>query len=347
MNEKRDIAVFALTVQGAKLALVLARELDARLYLPRGLAEEHGAEGFDSLLPFVASRFHEHSGHVFVAAAGIAVRAVAPVLRGKDIDPAVVVVDQRGRHAVSLLSGHLGGANALARRVAGITAGQAVITTATDLEDLPAVDVIARERGLAVADPSKIKDVNVALMAGDPIQVLDPDNRLGVKGEERLEAHYVFLPSLQAYSPGLPGVIVDHSTGPHPEGALVLNPPCLAVGVGCRRGTPATLVVDAVRKTLAQAGLAEKSLMSLASIAAKADEPGLLEAAGVLGAGLFFYESGELAKANAPNPSQAVQERMGTPSVCEAAAMLLAQTDSLLVEKTIWGKVTVAVALVS
>jgi len=347
VDTRGALAVYALTAQGARLGRVLARELDATLYLPRGLAGEQDTGVFDSLLPHVAATFHEHSGHVFVAAAGIAVRAVAPVLKGKDLDPAVVVVDQRGRYAVSLLSGHLGGANDLARRVAGITAGQAVITTATDTEDLPAVDVVARERGLAVADPARIKDVNVALMAGDPIQVLDPDNRLGIRGDERLERHYVFLPSLEAYSPGLPGVIVDHTTGPHPEGALVLNPPSLAVGVGCRRGTPASLVVEAVKDTLAQAGLAEKSILALASISAKSDEPGLLTAAAMLGAGLFFFESGELAQVETPNPSQAVQERMGTPSVCEAAAMLLAQTKSLLVEKTKWGKVTVAVALVS
>lgn len=340
-------AVYALTVTGARLGRVLAEKLGGELFVPRGLADESEAGAFDSLLPFAAERFHRHPGHIFVAAAGIAVRAIAPVLKGKDLDPAVVVVDQRGRFAVSLVSGHLGGANDLAREVAGITAGQAVISTATDVEDIPAVDVIARERGLAVADPAAIKDVNVALMAGETVRVFDPDNRLGIRGNDRLEKHYAFISSATDLSSGSPGVIVDYRTGPHPEGALVLNPPCLAVGIGCRRGISGREIASAVRETLAESCLATKSLLSLGSITAKADEPGLMEAAGMLGAAIFFFEPGELAEIRVPNPSQRVRAEMGTPSVCEAAAMLLAETDSLLVEKTVRGGVTVAAALVS
>lgn len=344
---KRGPAIYALTAPGAKLARVLAERLGGEVFLPRGLAEEFGSPAFESLLPFAAERFHKHLAHVFVSAAGIAVRAIAPVLKGKDVDPPVVVVDQRGRFAVSLVSGHLGGANDLAREVAQITAGQAVISTATDLEDVPAIDVIARERGLAVADTSAIKDVNIALMAGDPVQVFDPDNRLGIRGDERLERHYVFLPGLEAFSTGRPGVVVDHRSGPHPDGALVLHPPCLAVGIGCKRGAPAAEIVDAVLATLAGNELAAKSLLSLGSVTIKADEPGLLEAAGTLGAALFFFEPGELAEIDAPNPSEKVRETVGTSSVCEAAAMLLAEADALLVEKTTSGNVTTAVALVS
>jgi cobalt-precorrin 5A hydrolase len=258
-----------------------------------------------------------------------------------------VVVDQRGRFAVSLVSGHLGGANDLARQVAEITAGQAVISTATDVEDLPAVDVIARERGLAVADPSAIRDVNVALMAGETIRVFDPDNRLGIRGNERLEKHYAFVSSAADLNPGSPRVIVDYRTGPHPEGALILNPPCLAVGVGCRRGISGPEIASAVRETLAENGLAAKSLLSLGSVTVKAGEPGLMEAAGLLGAAIFFFEPGELAEIRVPNPSGRVRDEVGTPSVCEAAAMLLAETDALLVEKTARGGVTVAAALVS
>jgi cobalt-precorrin 5A hydrolase len=207
------------------------------------------------------------------------------------------------------------------------------------------VDVIARERGLAVDDPSRIKDVNVALMAGDTVQVFDPDNRLDLQGDERLERHYAFLPSLDAYTPDAPGVIVDFYTGPHPEGALVLRPPCLAVGVGCRRGVRADEIAGAVREALADANLSDKSLLSLGTVTIKADENGLLEAAGMLGAGLFFFDPGELAEVNAPNPSERVREETGTPSVCEAAAMLLADADTLLVEKTAKDGVTVAAAL--
>lgn len=348
--ERPATAVYALTPAGARLGRALARELGADLFVTRRLEPDHpGATAFDALVPFVGTVFAAYRRHVFVAAAGIVVRAVAAHLRGKGGDPAVVALDQRGRFAVSLVSGHLGGANALAREVAAITAGTAVVTTATDTEDLPALDVLATERGLAIADLGAVKAVNIALLAGDPVQVLDPDDRLGLRGApgapEPWPGHFVHLPEPGAWRPGLPGVRVTERAVAAGGGELVLHPPCLAVGLGCRRGASADEIVAAVEGTLAGAGLSPLALLGLASIGLKRDEAGLLEAAARLGKAILFYETGDLKDIAVPNPSARVQRETGVPGVCEAAAMKLAGTKDLLVQKTRCGNVTVAVAL--
>ncbi|MEW5775060.1 MAG: cobalamin biosynthesis protein [Thermodesulfobacteriota bacterium] len=339
-------AVYALTAVGARLGRVLAARLGGDLYLPDRLAAEHGGRPFGSLPPLVGDTWRRYGRHVFVAAAGIAVRAVAPLLAGKDRDPAVVVVDQRGRYAVSLVSGHLGGANALAREVAAVTSGQAVVTTATDVEGVPAVDDLARERGLAVSDPAMIKPVNLALLAGDPIQVCDPEGWLGLAAPgPEWEGRISAVPDLGVWNPARPGVVVSwRSVPPQPE-MLVLHPPCLCVGVGCRRGAPAGEIESALRTMLEEEGLALASVLCLGTVTDKQDEEGLLAAAAGLGKGLFFFSPGDLAEVATPNPSAVVERRMGTPSVCEAAALLLSGSDALLVEKRVLGGVTLAVAL--
>ena len=140
-------------------------------------------------VPAVAEEFSRHEAHVFVCASGIAVRAIAPLLATKDVDPAVVVLDQEGRFAVSLLSGHLGGANALAEAIARATGGQAVITTATDLAGLPAIDLLAKERGMAIPDLAAAKAVSAALLDGTSIPLVDPEARLLAPDDPRL-AHF-------------------------------------------------------------------------------------------------------------------------------------------------------------
>jgi cobalamin biosynthesis protein CbiG len=282
----------------------------------------------------VARNFHRFQGHVFIAAAGIVVRCIGPHLRDKTSDPAVVVLDQHGRHVVSLLSGHLGGANDLARRVAALTGGEAVITTATDSLGVPAIDILARDAGLAIADPGRLAAVNAALVEGvrvtvhDPFCCLDPD-----------EAHFQ-----RVDAPADAAVIVDVRRHADMQ-ALILHPPLLVAGVGCRRGVSREAVLGAVDAALESGDLARKSLCCLASIDLKADEAGLLAAARKLGVVISFYPGEALAGTEVPTPSSKVEQHVGVNSVCEASAMKRAGTRELLVPKLITGPVTAAVAL--
>lgn len=374
----RPLAVYALTPGGAELARRIARTLDGVLYLPQRLcastAPETGPESgpagsgpdrtadmppahpFTSLTALVARTFRQHPGHVFVAAAGIAVRCIAPHLVAKTDDPCVVVCDQRGQHAVSLLSGHLGGGNDLARRVAAVTGGTPVLTTATDTEGLPSLDLLANRAGLAMADIAAVRHVNGALLAGEAVWICDPRDRLGLRtadtacNADRPAPLFRFVNAPGRLPRDAPTVLVTahaHLAAPR---RLVLHPRVLHVGVGCRRGTDGATIEARVREVLHSAGLVPAAVAALASADIKADEPGLLRAAAALGADLRFFDAAGLAAVPVPHPSAKAAEVLGVAKVgvAEAAALLSARQRgdraALVLPKQTGTGVTVAVA---
>jgi cobalt-precorrin 5A hydrolase len=338
-------AVYALTEEGARTAETLAGRLDGDLFLPRGLSAEFEGKRFDRLIDLVSATFPRYRRHVFVAAVGIVVRVIAPHIGSKSKDPAVVALDQRGRHAVSVLSGHLGGANRLAREVADLTGGTPVITTATDTEGLPSIDLLAQENGLAIENPSAVKAVNKAILNGQPIQVYDPEDRLGLKGGESGELPFRLVAAGGDWGRSAPGVWVSWKIAePHPQ-RLLLHPPVLVAGVGCNRGTEAKEVLALVRETFLAHSLSLMSLQCLSTIEEKRGEEGLVEAARALKVPLLFFESKRLMTVEVPNPSSTVQRHMGVSSVCEAAALLKSGARDLLVPKTKSRNVTLAIAL--
>ena len=219
-------AVIAFTRRGAALGRSLADALGGSLHVPARFAPEVGAEAYASLEGWTAWAWARADALVFVGAAGIAVRAIAPHVRDKFSDPAVVSVDEAGRFVVPLLSGHVGGANELARRVAALTGGQAAVSTATDVNGLFAVDVWARERGMAITDRVLAKEVSAALLEGRPVGFASD---FGHPCPEGLTA-----------GPAELGVWITDRTGegPFPR-TLRLVPRSLILGIGCRRGTPA------------------------------------------------------------------------------------------------------------
>ena len=364
----RPLAVYALTPGGAELARRIAGALGGVLYLPERLCEAHAptaggagapdapgmaaAQPFASLAELVARTFRKHPGHVFVAATGIVVRCIAPHIASKTQDPCVVVCDQRGAHAISLLSGHLGGGNDLALRVAAVTGGTAVITTATDTEGLPSLDLLATRAGLAMADIAMVRHVNGALLAGETVWICDPGDRMGLRGTSPAPTGRLFR---FVDAPGdLPPDAATVLVTPHAHLALprrlVLHPRMLHVGVGCRRGVDGAVIESRIRETLAGANLAPAAVAALASADLKADEPGLLQAAAALAAPLHFFDAASLAAVPVPHPSPKAAEVLGVPEVgvAEAAALLSARqsggTPTLMLPKSAARGVTVAVA---
>jgi len=343
--ERKRIAIWALTPHAARLALKLAQALEASaVFLPRGLEAEGPALRFERLGDSLAGEFARHGGHVFVMSTGIVVRLIAPLIRHKTRDPAVVVVDETGRHAVSLLSGHLGGANALAREVAGILGATPVITTATDLHRLPAIDMIAAERGLIMENPEAVKAVGMALLRGERVGVHDPFGLLrGALPEDRVQP----LPAAGFPAEGGPaaGVWVDDIGVDLPAEILVLRPASLAAGLGCNRGTPAAEMRELLAGALDSHGLAAASLSALASVDLKADEAGLGELARQLGLPLRLFSRHDLNRVGeVPNPSAAARRHIGVHSVCEAAALLATDNGTLVVTKQKSRNATVAIA---
>lgn len=338
------IAVWVITPNGAALAARIASGLPkAEVHVPDRLGMAFAsAVRFDSLADAVAEGFHDYAGHVFIMAAGIVVRTIAPLIVHKTRDPAVVVVDDAGSYAVSLLSGHIGGANRLADQVAAAIGAQAVITTATDVNQVPAIDVLAVELGLKIENPQAIKTVNMALLTGSPVEVHDP---LGILSGR--------IPNPVPVGAGGTAVSArvwaDDRAAGMPPGALVLRPASLVAGIGCNRSTSAEEIRDLLFGTLQASGLAQASLKSLASIDLKADEPGLAALAEEFGLPLEFFGREAIGGVEdaVPTPSAAVAKHIGVKSVCEAAAILSSRGGTLVVPKRASRNATVAIARIN
>jgi cobalt-precorrin 5A hydrolase len=340
------IKVVAITPAGAGVARRLCDALEeAACWLPASRAEP-GAHTFDRLATVFAEAFAQGHSLVAIMATGIVVRQVAPLLQGKDRDPAVVVVDEEGRFAISLLSGHLGGANHLARRVAAALGGTPVITTATDVQGLPALDVLAAQAGLVIENLTAVKEVSMALLSNKTVGLVDQDGFL----TEALEAYRHLFHREEDLETALaaelkPTVYVGFRERDWPPGWLRLRPRVLVAGMGCHKGTPASEILDFLRESFRQAGLSLLALKALATIAVKKDEPGLKEAARRLNVELLWFTAEELEKVPVPTPSAQAARHVGAKSVSEAAA-LMATRGELLVPKRKSANATVAVARV-
>lgn len=337
----RRTALYAFGAQGLELALSLAPRLGAHVFAPARLAHAE-VTPFSSIYTLLAGTFRSYGRHVFVGAAGIAVRAIAPFLRGKALDPAVAVLDQQARFAVSLLSGHLGRANELARELAALTGAQAVITTATDVRGLPPVDGLAAEKGMAVANLPAAKAVSAALLEGRRVQAFDPEGRL--LGED--DAGGLLVPTApEDWNPDAPGVWCHWRAGGEHPAAFRAYPRCLCLGLGSRKGTPVGEIRAHVCAVFAQEALAMQSLAAVGTADIKRGDPGLCEAMHSLGAEVVFFAPEALAAVDAAGQSETVKRRTGTGSVCEAAALLLAAGGPLVAAKSKTSRVTCAVAL--
>jgi cobalt-precorrin 5A hydrolase len=330
----RPIKILALTPQGAALARRLSRGLPgASAWLPQAQAGEPGDVTFSRLADALGQAFQRGENLVCIMAAGIVVRSIAPYLTGKDTDPAVVVVDEAGRFAISLLSGHLGGANDLARRVAEVLGGTAVITTATDVAGLPALDVLAAAHGLAIENLAGVRPIHMALLEGRAVRMVDPQ---GI-----LSGDLAAYPELFRWEPDLdralrgrgPAVYVGFRERDWPPEWLRLRPQNLVAGMGCHKGTPGDELAAFITATFHRAGLSLLSLKALATIEAKKDEPGLRQAARSLGVEFLWFTATELENIPVPNPSPAVARHMQVASVSEAAALKAGGVELILTKQ--------------
>ncbi|MGY3200875.1 precorrin-3B C(17)-methyltransferase [Streptomyces sp. TE5632] len=259
----------------------------------------------------VRAAFAQCEQLVCFLATGAVVRLVAPLLDDKASDPGVVCVDEGGRFAVSLVGGHGGGANDLAREVAEVLGAEPVVTTATDAAGLPGLDT------LGLPAEGDVAAVSRALLDGEPVAL-------------RTEVAWP-LPPLPVADEGAYTIRLTDRLVEAGQREAVLRPPTLVVGVGASKGAPVEEVLALVEGTLREAGLSAASLAELATVDAKSDEPGIVEAARRLNVPLVAYAAEALARIEVPNPSDAPLAAVGTPSVAEAAA--LARGGELLVPK--------------
>ncbi len=287
---------------------------------------------------------------IFIGASGIAVRTIAPYVKDKRTDPAVVVIDERGNYCISLLSGHIGGANAFVSSLAPEIGALPVITTATDVNHKFAVDVYAKENDLVISNMTYAKEVSAALVAGEPVGfytnfpvdgelpegIYWPDkltaarNELGAKDREGISVGVYISPSYnRAY--------FDHT--------LWLIPRCIVIGIGCKRNTPASAIAQLVDDTLRQYSLYPEAVAAVASIDLKADEPGLLEFCRSRELPFYTFSAEALKSLEGDfTPSPFVEGKTGVDNVCERSAVMQSGGE-LIIPKTIGNGVTVAMAM--
>lgn len=321
-------------------------KIEAACFTERGraLGERLAAEGLEFHLTrcggegpgvgeWTAQSFPRANALLFIGAAGIAVRAVAPYVTAKTSDPAVLVLDEGGRYVIPILSGHIGGANALASRLAALLGAEAVITTATDINKVFAADTWAAGRGYHIHDPARIKTVSARLLSGEraglwssfPVEGALPEGLYPAPSRE--EAHLT--------------IGVEKAEN---ERALRLIPPVLVLGVGCRRGTEAAAIEELFKTLCDKEDLHPKAFGLVCSIDLKKDEPGLLEFCRGRGLPFQTFSAGELAGVPGDfTPSPFVEATTGVDNVCERSAAL--GGGMLRVKKTAGGGVTMAVAV--
>ena len=366
------IGILAITRNGAGLALKIQQELPGSIcYVPvrHDFATSQGAVGFEKLASAISAAWLKHDALVCIMATGIVVRHLASFLRHKTLDPAVVVLDEKGQFIISLLSGHLGGANKLAQKIAQITSGQAVITTASDVRGKPAIDLIARDAGLDVENPKMVARVSLAFLEEEKVWIFDPRERLkpylenhqanvawvsdfgrdieygGVSSERHVESRSKES-SERIVESGV-GIWVSEYEPPADLYCLSLRPRNLVVGLGCNRGAPTSEMMSLIRKVFDDESLSLLSIRNLASIDLKADEQAILESGSMLDRPIEFYSRTDLNGISVPNPSNLVKTHVGVPSVCEATALLSAQDGDLIIPKTKTPNVTMAVVRVN
>ena len=374
-SRRTGSVVISITKRGSQLAAKIAASLAAELATPAKFASLvaewqkatpnvetlHPTSYADSALAEIRRRWSTTAHFILVMPTGVAVRAIAPLLGDKSSDPAVICLDEAGRSVIPLLGGHQAGANELARRIAALTAGQAAITTASDGQGKPALDLPPKVAGRPwqIEPASGLTQASAALVNDEPVGVyLDPE--LPAVVQQQAKAWLAEVDNLEfvseiddldldAYAAGL--LISHRQLSDHHEHLLrksvLYRPPVLVAGLGCKRGTSADELLTGLVTSLAEAGYALGSLAQLTTVDLKADEAGLQQLAERLSLPLKIIEREQLAALEPAGFSpSAAQAKFDLPGVAEPCAVVVAGPEGrLLVPKRSFERCTVALAM--
>ncbi len=308
-----------------------------------------------TLSEWTQAQFACRDALIFIGAAGIAVRAIAPFVRSKAEDPAVIVIDEKGRYCIPLLSGHIGGANALAELIGSRIQAEPVITTATDIRGKWAVDVFASKNGLLIQDLKKIKKISARLLEEQKVSIDFQDTDIGE------DQRVAWIREMKACYPK-DIVLWEEYTGEekidepdisvgiryHPEwmNTLYLIPRTVVAGIGCKKGTSASQIADMINGILKKERIFEESLCCVASIDLKAEELGLHEYCSAYDLPLQIFSAEELQKVEGEfQSSDFVKKVTGVDNVCERSALSAGGQSRLLIRKQMGKGVTAAFAV--
>lgn len=344
------ISIVSFTAKGSTLAIKVKEELKkegilCEAYTNKRYAKERLIkERKGSLFEWTKAQFNDVNGIIFIGAAGIAVRAVSPFLVSKIKDPAVLVMDEKGEFVISLLSGHMGKANEITKKVANLINATPVITTATDINKLFAVDVFARKNKLLIQSFPLAKEISAALLERKKVGFYSD---YSVKGNLPKELVWIKKDDNKGLNIDL-GICVSAKEKewlPF-EKTLYLIPPVVTLGIGCKKGTKKETIEELAEQSLYENGYSWNSVGQITSINIKKDEEGLVLAAREHGVPFRTFSKQELMKIEGEfEGSVFVEQVTGVDNVCERCAVLGSNKGTLVQKKRAANGVTIAVAV--
>jgi cobalt-precorrin 5A hydrolase len=357
----KPFVAVAITKHGVEMARNLAGNFPGTdLYymskFARGDETEKGYVLFDDSVKLILpDLFKKYSGLIIFISLGAVVRMIAPILEDKKKDPAVLVIDDQGENVISVLSGHLGGANELTRQVAEVIGARPIITTASDVQQTIPVDLFGRSFGWEIESFERATPVSASVVNEERIAVVQEAGETNWWNYNKpLPEHIKIYGTAQeamkvAFDAAL--VVTDRLLNPAEEAALLGNgvlyrPKTMVLGIGCNRGTSAEEIEQTIKDTLLELNLSVKSVRNVATIDLKKDEEGLLAVCDKYKWKLVTYSPEQLNKVPLKNPSETVYKYTGAYGVSEPAALLSSGASGWLLEKRKSGNLTISVARV-
>jgi cobalt-precorrin 5A hydrolase len=347
-------AIVAITKHGVEIARRIKHKMpEVEIYVPA----KHSDGGTDinwfseQSTQLVGSLFKTYDALICIFSLGAVIRMVAPHLVDKKSDPAVIVIDDRANHVISALSGHLGGANALARLVASLLGAQPVITTAADVNETIAVDLVGREFGWAIENFENVTKTSAFMVNEEKIAIYQD------AGERNwwhapLPKNVAIVDSIgEIKSPEFKaGLVISDRTISDPEIAIksvIYRPKSLVVGIGLHWDTGRDVIESGVMAVFKEKGLVFKSIRNISSINREAKVKGLEEFSKQYDIPVEIYDKDQLTAVSVPNPSQTVQKFEGTPSVSEASSLLSSKGELVVPKQKFPPNLTVAISRVN
>lgn len=345
------IAIVAITKNGVEISRKLQRGIPkAHVYYPKKFqtGDEDEVHTFlisDNLKVLLAELFQTYKAIVMVIALGAVVRLIAPFIKDKKTDPAIVVIDEKGTFAISVLSGHIGGGNKLTKLVAEIVRATPVITTASDVQNTLQVDLFGNEWGWKIDRFDDVTRLSASVVNGEKVVIVQES---GEKGWQPLASNIQQASSVEeALKMSPKGILfISHRKLQLPIPNVSYRPKVICLGIGCNRGTNMVEIEKVIIDTLEELAFSIDSVKGICSIDLKKDEKGLLELAKKHGWEMRFFEARELNKVKITAPSETVLKYTGAYGVSEPAAMLYSGASKLEVVKKKSGNVTISVAII-
>ena len=348
------VAVVAITRHGIAIARRIKQNMpEAEIYVP----QKHSDGGNDinwfseQSTQLVGNLFKSHDALFCIFSLGAVIRMVAPHLIDKKSDPAVVVIDDRANHVISALSGHLGGANTLTRLVSSFLGAQPVITTAADVNETIAVDLLGREFGWTIDNFENVTRVSACMVNEEKIAVFQDAGEMNW-WQVPFPKNIIFVERIdQMTSPQFKaGLVISDRLVSDPSivnKSVIYRPKSLVIGIGLHWNTSKDEIDFGINTVLKEKGLSFQSIRNIASIEQKANARGLEEFCTQYGISVEKYDKDILASVKVPNPSETVQKFEGTPSVSEASSLLSSKGVLIVPKQKFPPNLTVAISRIS